>query len=390
MPTSPLQDVRVLDLTIARSGPTAVRQLSDWGASVIRVQAPSFSDGIIADSHSSDFINLHTNKRVMTLDLKSPRGIEVLKRLATDSDVLVENFRPAVKQRLGIGYSALAAVNPRLVYASISGYGQSGPYAGLGAVDQIIQGAGGLMDVTGSPEGMPTRAGVALADVAAGHLLAGGIVTALYERDRSGLGQWVSVSLLEAAISFLDFHAATWLMDGQEPQRVGNHHPLACPMGTFKAADGYVNIAASTNALWVKLCGVVGADDLSSDQDLRTAEGRLANRTRVNLALDHYFSKRPRCAWLEELNRAGIPCGPVNTVSEVFADPQVEHLGVTERIHHSGRGDVTVLRNPVTMSRSSRATLRAADDAAADTRAILAELGYSPGETEELRTSGVV
>ena len=371
-----LSGLRVIDVSIARAGPAAVRLLADWGADVIRVEAPGDEEGIIGSHTTSDFVNLHRNKRAIALDLKTAEGLEVFHQLVRSADVLIENFRPPVKYRLKIDYESLRAVNPRLVYGSISGYGEHGPYAHRGAVDQVIQGMGGLMSVTGSPGGEPTRAGIAVADLAAGHQLALGVLVALHERERSGEGQWVTVSLLEAMIAFLDFQAVRWTIDGEQVAAAGNHHPTAAPMGTFRARDGYVNIAASNDRLWRRLCTALGVPDLLDEPDFATAESRFANRERITARLQQRLGQLSRKDILDLLNEAEVPCGPIYSIAEMFDDPQVQHLQVTATVEHPSLGRVDVLRQPVTLSRTPAAVSRPAPLLGEHTTEILAELGY--------------
>jgi crotonobetainyl-CoA:carnitine CoA-transferase CaiB-like acyl-CoA transferase len=389
-PQGVLVGVTVVDLTVARAGPTAVRQLADWGASVVRVEAPRGDEGVVLDHDSSDYINLHSNKRVISIDLKSSEGHEIIMKLLDRADVVVENFRAPVKHHLGIAYEDVADRCPRLIYGSICGYGQDGPRADLGAVDQIIQGVSGLMSITGVPGGEPMRVGVALADMAAGVLLANGILLALLERERSGRGQWVQVSLLEALVSFLDFQAVRWTIDGEVPEAVGNDHPTLTPMGTFLASDGYLNVAAPSDRLWRRLCAAIGAEHLIDDPSYATASDRHRNKAMLVEQLQKILRTRTRADWVAQLEAAGVPCGPVNTIPEMFADPQVEHLALTEAVSHAVRGRVSILRNPVTMSRTRRAARSAAPVAGQHTDEILGELGYSAADIAALRASGVV
>ena len=347
-----LDDLVVLDLTIARAGPTAVRYLADWGARVLRIEPRSSGGSIIGDHDSSDYINLHRSKQLVGLDLTDEGDKRRFFRLVEHADVVVENNRAPVKAKLGIDYEACAAVNPRIIYGSIAGYGQDGPASGKGAVDQIIQGVGGLMSITGLPGQGPMRAGIAVSDSAAGHQLAIGILLALRERDRTGRGQWVKVSLLEAMISFLDFQAVRWTIDGHVPPQEGNHHPTGRPMGTYRTADGYLNLAAPGGRLWTRFCEVLGEPDLSADERFASARDRFRNRAVLDELVDARLATRPRDEWIALLDDAGVPCGPVYAVDEVFADPQVRHLAMLARIPHEHRGDVDVLRNPITMSES--------------------------------------
>ena len=336
----PLADLRVLDLTIARAGPTAVRQLADWGADVVRIERPPTPGKDIGISRrlGHDYQNLHRNKRCLTLDLKQAEGREVLVRLARDADVLVENYRAGVKHRLGFDYETVRAVNPRIVYASVSGFGQTGPYRERGGVDQIAQGLGGLMSVTGLPGQGPVRVGTAISDLAAGLYLAFGIMAALRERERSGEGQWVTTSLLEAMIGMLDFQAARYLVEGEVPGQQGNHHPTIAPMGTFPAADGWVNIAATSDRHFHGLCQALGGEELLERPEYGDSAGRVANRARLEEEVAELTRRFEVEEVVERLNAAGLPCGPVYDLGQTFADPQVEHSGIAVPLEHPDLG----------------------------------------------------
>ncbi len=338
----PLSDLVVLDLTVARAGPTAVRQLADWGADVIRVEAPGAET---LGRSTADHLNLHRNKRSMVLDLKTGAGREVLHDLVRRADVLVENMKPAVKHRLGFDWETLSALNPALVLGSISGFGQTGPYADRGGVDQIAQGLGGLMSVTGFPDGGPARAGVAISDVTAGLQLAVGILVALHERERTGRGRWVRTSLLESMIAMLDFQAARWTVDGELPGREGNHHPTMRPMGTYRTSDGLLNVAAPWGRLWRSFCTALGRPDLPSDPRFIDREARRANSDALDAIITEILSGGTTAEWVERLNEVGVPAGPVNDIAATFADPQVRHLGMEVPVDQPGRGTIRILRN---------------------------------------------
>jgi crotonobetainyl-CoA:carnitine CoA-transferase CaiB-like acyl-CoA transferase len=388
----PLSDIRVIDLTVARAGPTAVRQLADWGADVIRVEPPPdpADPGLTGSRHGPDFQHLHRNKRSLSLNLKTPEGREVLMRLVDTADVLIENMRPPVKERLGFDFATIHARNPRLVFGSISGFGQNGPYAGRGGVDQIAQGMGGLMSVTGLPGSEPTRAGIPVADLAAGLYLAVGVLVALHDRDRTGAGRWVQTSLLESMIAMMDFQAARWTVDHEVPGPAGNHHPTSVPMGCFASADGYVNIGAAGGRLLASLCEVIGLPGLPDDPRFDSAAKRSANRAELNALIEEQMRTRSTADWVAALNQAGVPCGPVYRMDEVFADPQVEHLAMTEPVLHPELGRLDILRNAVQMN-DAPATVRApSPDLGADTDEVLAELGYPAAEIGRLRAQGVI
>jgi crotonobetainyl-CoA:carnitine CoA-transferase CaiB-like acyl-CoA transferase len=389
----PLGDIRVIDLTIARAGPTCVRQLADWGADVVRVEPPGDAaarEWLGGGRHGSDFQQLHRNKRSLSLNLKSPAGREVLLRLIETSDVLIENMRPPVKHRLGFDYDTVHARNPRLVYGSISGFGQDGPYGDRGAVDQIAQGMGGLMSVTGLPGTEPTRVGIPVADLAAGLYLAIGVLAALHDRQRSGTGRWVQTSLLEAMIAMMDFQAARWTIDRNVPAQEGNHHPTIVPMGCFPTADGYVNIGTSGGRLLDAFCAVIGLPGLPEDPRFDAAEKRSANRSELNALIAERLATRSTAAWVEALNEAGVPCGPVYRMNEVFSDPQVAHLDMTQAVPHPVLGPLTLVRNAVRMTDAPGTVRTPSPDLGDHTDEVLAGLGYSPAEIERLRREEVI
>ena len=387
----PLADIRVIDLTIARAGPTCVRQLADWGADVIRVEPPGEGDALGGSRHGSDFQQLHRNKRSLTLNLKSPAGRDALMRLAEGADVLIENMRPPVKERLGFGFEAVHARNPRLVYGSISGFGQDGPYGDRGGVDQIAQGMGGLMSVTGLPGSEPTRAGIPVSDLAAGLYLAIGVLVALHERERTGTGRWVQTSLLESMIALMDFQAARWTIDHEVPVQEGNHHPMLVPMGCFPTADGYVTVGAAAGRLLHAFCAVIGLPGLPDDPRFDSARKRSANRAELNELVAARLRTQGTAHWVEALARAGVPCGPVYRMDEVFADPQVRHLEMTKPVSHPARGPLEIVRSPVRMTGTRAGTARTpAPDPGDHTDEVLASLGYSPEEVAELRASDVI
>jgi formyl-CoA transferase len=382
----------VIDLTHARAGPNAVRQLADWGARVIKVEPPGGRDEGVGGSsrHGSDFQNLHRNKRAITLDLKHPQGLGVFRRLVERADVLVENFRPAVKHRLGVDYESLRAINPRLVYGSISGFGQDGPYGDRPGFDQIAQGMGGLMSVTGLPGQGPVRAGIPVADLAAGLYLAQGILVALLEREVSGEGQWVRTSLLQAMVAMMDFQAARWLIDGEVAPQAGNDHPTSIPTGVFRVADGHINIAASGDHIWARLARTLGLEVLIEDARFNTPAERSRNRAELNAALEARLRERPGAEWVRILNEAGVPSGPIYSLDQVFADPQVRHLGMAAPVSHPALGELRLVNQPVQASRTPGGMRRASPDKGADTEAVLSELGYSAEEIGALRRAAAV
>ncbi|WER49109.1 CaiB/BaiF CoA-transferase family protein [Cupriavidus sp. WKF15] len=392
----PLSRFTILDASRVRAGPTAVRLFADMGARVIKLEippgAPGGDDMIGGRDHNrADYENLHRNKESLTLNMKTPEGVRILHELVSRADVFIENYRPDVKHRLGIGPDALRAVNPRLIYASISGFGQDGPYAGWPGFDSIAQGMGGLMSVTGKPGEGPMRVGIPLADLCAGHFCAMGILTALLEREASGQGQWVQTSLLEAQIAMLDFQAAQWLVDRKIPEQTGNEHPLTVPTGVFATSDGYLNIAAIGQTMWKRLCEALEVPHLVDEPGLGSDPERVRNRDRVNAAIEAALRTRTTAEWTERLLKAGVPCGPIHRVDQVFADPQVKHLGVAWPMQHAELGDVALVGQPMRLSRYPRdLPPQPAPEQGANTDDILRELGYSAAQVGELRAAYIV
>lgn len=388
-----LSHLRVLDLTRVRAGPTCCRVLADFGADVVKIEAPSGVDpneGISGPRHGYDMLNLHRNKRSLTLNLKTPAGLELFKRMVKNADVVVENFRPDVKYRLGIGYDELRQVNPRIILASISGFGQDGPYSSLPGFDQIAQGMGGLMWVTGLPGQGPVRAGAAVADISAGLYAAIGILIALAERERSGVGQWVHTSLLQAQIALLDFQAARYLIDKIVPEQAGNDHPYSTPMGVFQTRDGYINLGVGGDGQWRSLCGVLERADLGSDERFATVEVRFENRPQVRALIEPLFLERTSAEWLKLLADAGVPAGPIYKMDEVFTDPQVQHLKMAVPCPHPARGDVELVNEPLTLSRTPGKVEHPAPDRGQHTEEILVEFGLDAAEIEKLKSERIV
>ena len=391
--TLPLAHLRVLDLTAHRAGPTAVRQLADWGADVIKIEPPAEGDvdAMGGKRHGFDFQNLHRNKRSMTLNLKSAEGKAIFMAMAKEAVVIVENYRSDVKHRLGVDYDSVAAINPRIIYGSISGFGQSGPDATRPGVDQIAQGMGGLMSITGIPGQGPVRVGIPIADLTSGLLLAQAIMLALYERERSGKGQWVHTSLIEAQIFMLDFQASRWLMKGEVAGQAGNDHPTSIPTGVFPTSDGHINIAASGDHLFKRCCDALGATELLADPDYVTGSKRSANRVALNERLAARTRTNTSAHWIAALNKAGVPCGPINTIDKTFAEPQVKHLGIARRVRHRKLGEKGVVGQPINLSRFPQPeVLVATPDLGDHTADVLASLGYSESDIKTLKATGVI
>ncbi len=388
-PSRALAALRLLDLTRVRAGPSCVRQFADFGADVIKIELPVEED-LGGPRDGSDFQNLHRNKRSLALDLKSEAGKALFMKLVATADVVVENFRPDVKQRLGIDYEALARVNPRIILCSISGFGQDGPYRHRPGFDQIAQGMSGLMSVTGAPGGGPMRAGAAVADVSAGLLAALGIFTALVERQSSGRGQWVQSNLLQAAITLLDFQAARFTMDGEVPPQVGNDHPTSMPTSAYRTRDGFINVAATGSTMWKRVCEAIGQPALFDDPRFAQASDRARNRSELGAILNEALAQRPSAEWVALLNEAGVPCGPIYRMDEVFADPQVQHLKATAEVDHPRLGPLRILNQAVTLSRTPARIVTAAPDKGAHSSQILQELGLDEPAIEALRRDGTI
>ncbi|MBX9874494.1 MAG: CoA transferase, partial [Beijerinckiaceae bacterium] len=329
-PSSALNRLRVLDLSRVRAGPTCARIFADFGADVIKIESPPGFDpneNMSGPRHGYDMQNLHRNKRSLTLNLKTPQGKAILTTLIGTADLLIENFRPDVKDRLGLDFATLHALNPRLILVSISGFGQSGPYRTRAGFDQIAQGMGGLMSVTGLPGQGPVRAGIAVADSAAGLYGAVGALVALQEREVSGLGQWVQTSLLEAQIAMMDFQAARYLVEGKVPPQAGNDHPYSTPMGVYAVRDGHINIGVGAEGHWRSFCGAIGRPELAADPRYDNMEKRLKARPELRELIESILTTQDAQHWLDAFEAAAVPAGPIYTVDAMFDDPQVRHLG---------------------------------------------------------------
>jgi crotonobetainyl-CoA:carnitine CoA-transferase CaiB-like acyl-CoA transferase len=392
----PLSGYNVIDVTAARAGPTAVRQLADWGANVVKIEAPESIDqnraSLTGSRHGYDFQNLHRNKRALTLNLKTEEGKAVFFDLVKEADVVVENFRSEVKFRLGIDYESVRKVNPKIVYGSISGFGQTGPYGKRPGVDQIAQGLGGLMSITGLPGQGPVRVGIPICDLTAGIFLAQGILMGLLDREKTGEGQWVHTSLLESVIQMLDFQGARWLIKGEVAPQAGNNHPTGTPTGVFPTADGHINIAAAGTNLFDRMCEAMGADDLGSDERFRTGDERTDHREELNERISAYTRKKSSDEWIEIMNDAGVPCGPIYPIDQMFANEQVQHLGIAKSVQHAELGELKVVGQAVNLTTTPQPdTLRrATPDLGEHTDEILAELGYDAEKIAALHKKDIV
>jgi formyl-CoA transferase len=383
----------VLDLSRVRSGPTCVRQLADWGANVIKIESPpdlESGEPLGGPREGADFQNLHRNKRSMTLNLKAPEGLAAFKRMVRKADVVVENFRPDVKKRLGIDYRQLAKINPRIVYASISGFGQDGPYAERPGFDQIAQGMGGLMSITGLPGQGPVRVGIPVADLSAGLFCALGILVALLERESSGKGQHVTTSLLQAQIFMLDFQAARYLVGGEVAKQAGNNHPTSIPTGVFRTKDGHINIATTGQKIWERFCKAADATALLENPDFQTAAARSKNRDALNSEIDTYLAGRTSAEWVERFNKAGVPCGPIYSIDQMFADPQVQHLGIAQPVTKKDKTMMRLVGQPMALSRTPSRLAAPPPAIGQHTGAVLKEFGFSAKEIAALHKAGAV
>ncbi len=389
--SSALQRFRVIDLTQVRAGPTACRQLADWGADVIQVQMPDHmrGDDTLGGQDGSDYQYTHRNKRSITLDLKQAEGIATLKRLIAGADVVVENFRPDVKHRLGIDYETLSIDNPRLVYASISGFGQTGPLATRPGFDQIAQGMGGLMSVTGTPGGEPMRVGIPIADLCAGIFAAQGILVALLEREASGKGQFLHTSLLEAMVYMMDFQTSRFLIDGEIATQAGNFHPTSIPTGVYKARDGYMNIAVFGSKIWERFCNILGAPEWITDPRYHDKPGRSVNRDTLNAEINRRLASHDRSHWIQQFNDGGVACGLINNMREVFEEPQVQHLGMVKDVVSPTQGPQRLVGQPVQLERTPGTVTRSAPRRGEHSEEILLELGLSPGDLTRMKATGV-
>ena len=392
MDVLPLSRFKVLDLTIARAGPTAVRLLADWGADVIKIEPPATAGSITGTRRGPDEQNLHRNKRGLCIDLKKDTGHALFLDLAKQADVIVENFRADVKHRLKIDYESVRAVNERIIYASISGFGQEGPYSDRPGVDQIVQGMSGLMSITGEPGRGPMRVGIAISDTAAGMFLGQGILLALLDREHTGQGQWVHTSLLESMLSKLDFQGARYTMLGDIPAQQGNDHPTAFPMGTFACADGFVNIAAPTARMWTSFLDAVEDDDLRHREEYASPRDRVRHKAQLKVDMESAIASLSTLELVEKLNDAGVPCGPINDIKEGFDNPQAEFLRMQVPAPHRDLGDVQLIRSPINLSLHAHpeAFHHAAPDPGEHSRDVLAGFAIDESRIELLTKEGAI
>ncbi len=387
----PLTGVKVIELCLARAGPTCIRHLADWGADVIKVEPlDAAAEDVTGKRDDFDFQNLHRNKRTIRLNLKTPEGYAAFMKLVAQADVLCENMRATVKYRLNVAWEDCKKVNPRLVYGSLSGFGQTGPYSTRGGVDQIAQGMSGLMSVTGLPGQGPVRVGIAVGDMTAGNLLALGVMMALFDRTRTGVGRWVHTSLLESLIFMLDFQATRWLIKKEVPGQAGNHHPTGIPTGVYPSKDGFFNLAGSSTKLWMRSCEVMGHPEWKDKVEWSTQEGRHKDRKNINAAIEAITATKPTAHWMKVFEDAGIPCGPIYTIDQTFNDPQVKHLGMASPVMHPRLGRLELVGSPINFFGTEKKIRSATPEGGQHTDEIMGELGYSKGDIEQFHKNGVV
>jgi crotonobetainyl-CoA:carnitine CoA-transferase CaiB-like acyl-CoA transferase len=397
--SGPLTGLLVLDLTWYLAGPYATMILADLGAEVLKVERPPAGDPArgngpywdAAGQYSSYFMSVNRGKQSVLVDLKQPRGVEIVRALAERADVLVENMLPGAMERLGLGYERLAERNPRLVYASLSGFGQTGPYARRPALDVIIQAMAGTMSITGEPDGEPMRAGASVGDITGALYTTIGILAALQERERSGRGQRLDVALLEAQVALLENAFARYFSSGEVPERQGTSHPLITPFQAFPTADGYLVVAASPQTHWWALCRVLGRDDLKDDPRFAERAARTRHRAELIPILSAIFRERPTAEWVSLLIEAGVPCGPVNTIDAVAADPHLTERGIFTDLDVPGLGPARTVGSPLHLDRTPAGPAGPPPRLGEHTdRALAAHLGLDAAALAALRAEGVI
>ena len=396
MKESPLEGIRIIDLTAAMAGPFCTQLLADFGASVLKIEPPGKGDMLrdfgppFVKGESWYFLLNNRNKRSMTLNLQHAKGMEAFRKLAKTADIVIENYRPGVKRKLKIDYDDLKEENPRLIYASISGFGQSGPYQDRAGFDPIAQGMSGLSSVTGWKHTGPVRVGVAIGDSSAGMFAAYGILIALMERERSGKGQRVETSLLEGLVALLGFQAAKYFGTNERPEAQGNDHAMMSPFGTFKTKDGYINIAAGNQGMWERLSKAMGLEPLIQDKRFLTVADRVTNSSELTQLLGKKLSEKTNKEWEAILDKAGVANGPILYIDEVFKDPQVLHQKMLMEIDHPTAGKIKSLGFPVKLSRTPAELRNPPPLLGQHTEEVLKELGYRPQEIETMHGEGVI
>lgn len=391
-----LEGIKVLDLSRALAGPYCTMMLADMGAEVIKVEMPGKGDDSrswgppFVEGESAYFMSINRNKKSLTLNMKSEKSVEIIHKLVKQSDVLVENFRPGAMERLGLGYERVKEMNPRIIYCSISGFGQDGPYRMLPGFDQVLQGMGGLMSITGEAGGPPIKVGVAIADISGGMFAANGIVVALYNREKTGKGQMVDVSLLDSQVAWLTYRAGAYFASGEIPQPMGSGHPVIVPYQAFKAKDVFINIAVGNDQLWERFCKAVGLEKVMDDPKFATNAKRVENREEIVKIICDLIATRNGEEWLKILTDAGVPCGPIYTLDKIFTDPQVLHRQMLKELDHPKAGRIKVTGIPIKLSDTPGEIKTAPPVLGQHTQEILSELGYSDQEVEELHKEKVI
>ena len=391
-----LEGIKVLDLSRALAGPYCTMMLADMGAEVIKLEMPGKGDDSrswgppFVEGESAYFMSINRNKKSITLNMKNEQSKEIVTKLIKQADVLVENFRPGAMDRLGFGYDAVKEMNPGIIYSSISGFGQDGPYRMLPGFDQVLQGMGGLMSITGEPGGPPIKVGVAIADIAGGMFAAFGIVTALFNREKTGKGQMVDVSLLDSQVAWLTYRAGAYFASGEVPQPVGSGHPVIVPYQAFKAKDVYINIAVGNDQLWEKFCKAVGLESVMDDPKFATNAKRVENRGEIVKIVGDLIVTKEGQEWLNILEEAGVPCGPIYSVDKIFSDPQVLHRQMMQELDHTKVGKVKVTGIPVKLSETPGEVQTPPPYLGEHTQEVLKELGYGDQDLETLRQEKVI
>ena len=394
--TLPLEGLRVLDLTRALAGPFCSQMLGDMGADVLKVEQPGVGDNArgwgppFQGGESSYFLSINRNKRSLALNLRDERGAEVLRRLVLQSDVLLENFVPGTLDRLGFSYQACRALKPNLIYCSISGFGQIGPERERAAYDQVMQGLGGIMSITGEVGGPPMRVGIAIADIMAGMFAAYAVQVALYHRERTGVGQMIDTSLLDGQLAMLTYQAGRYFATGEAPPSSGNQHPTIVPYGVYRASDAYFNLAVGTEDLWRRFCAALKLESLSADARFATNRDRLAHRDQLNALLEPLFAAHTIDQIQVLMDQASVPCGAVRDLHGVFTDPQVAALGLIESLDHPTAGAIKVVGPPYRLSETPPSVRLPPPLLGQHTDEVLRELAYDEAAIGALREARIV
>jgi len=391
-----LKGIKVLDLTRALAGPYCTMLLADYGAEVIKVELPGTGDDTrgwgppFVEGESAYFMSINRNKKSLTLDMKNTKSKDILERMIKQSDIIVENFRPGAADRLGLGYEQVKKINPKIIYCSISGFGQDGPYRELPGFDQTLQGMGGMMSITGEPDGPPMKVGVAIADISGGMFAGFGIMLALFHREKTGKGQWVDTSLLDSQIAWLTYRAGEFFASGKLPEKVGSGHPMIVPYQAFKAKDEYINIAAGNDQLWKRFCKVINMENIMDDPKFVTNAKRVENRKELIAILSKIIETKTGAEWLKLLEDAGIPAGPIYTLDKLFSDPQVLHRKMVVELAHPKAGKIKVTGVPVKLSDAPGEITAPPPLLGQHNKEVLKDLGYSAEEIEKLIADKVV